>query len=131
MLDDPIKLMAVKIEIKNMLAQIPETWDPHKKLEFLKVALRTVISEAVGKSRKIIRTDIEDLEKLVNEMHELKERACRLGNSEERDRKIQATNEAINRVKDDLNVLREKTSAETNFRARAKWFEYWLSCCCW
>ena len=30
---------------------------------------------------------------------------------------------AINRTNSDLRVLREKRSAETNFRARANWFD--------
>jgi hypothetical protein len=30
---------------------------------------------------------------------------------------------AINRTKSDLELLREKSSSETKFRARAKWFE--------
>ena len=38
-LNDPHKLSVAKDEIKEMLSQIPEDWDPHKRLEYLKVVI--------------------------------------------------------------------------------------------
>ena len=42
----------------------------------MKVALRTVISERVGKERKELRGEITDLEGILNEMYELKKQVC-------------------------------------------------------
>ena len=42
----------------------------------MKVALRTVISERVGKVRKELGGEITDLECILNEMHELKKQVC-------------------------------------------------------
>ena len=75
-LDNPVTLIIAKREILEMLNQIPSDWDPHKKLEYMKVAIRTVISGLVGKNRKELRKEIEELEEALNEMHELKVRAC-------------------------------------------------------
>ena len=36
------------------------------------MTIRTVVSGAVGRSRKELRVEIEDLEKVLNEMQELK-----------------------------------------------------------
>jgi hypothetical protein len=51
-LNDAHKLSIVKEEIKEMLQQIPEYWDPHKRLEYLKVVIRSVLANLVGHSKK-------------------------------------------------------------------------------
>ena len=63
-----------------MLDQIPQSWDAHT---YLKVALRTVVSERVVKVRKELRGEIANLEGILNEMHELKKQACTLDSNEE------------------------------------------------
>ena len=61
-----------------MLSQIPTDWDPHKKLEFVKVAIRSIISGLVGRNRKELKNEIDELEVTLNEMHHLKSQACSL-----------------------------------------------------
>jgi exonuclease III len=120
-LEDPVILERVRRELKEMLNQIPQNWNPHDKLEFMKVAIRSVISANVGFNRKELNNEIKDLEKVLNEMCELKSKACSLDNEEEKLLKIELIDGAINRTNSDLKLLREKRSAETNFRAKAKW----------
>ena len=48
-LDDPLKLTSAKREIKEMLSQIPSDWNPHMKLEYLKVAIRFVLAGLIGR----------------------------------------------------------------------------------
>ena len=48
-LDDPLSLTIVKTELEERLAQVPDHWDPHVKLEYLKVSTRSVISEKIEK----------------------------------------------------------------------------------
>ena len=68
------------------------------------------------------------LEDSLNAMHKLKTDACALVDGCERLEKINLINGAINRLRNDLTLLREKQSAETRFRARAKWFEHGEKC---
>ena len=82
-LDDPITLLGVKNDLKDMLDQIPQSWDAHTRLEYLKVALPTVIFIRVGKVRKELREEIAELESTLNEMHELKKQACALDSNVE------------------------------------------------
>ena len=69
--------------MKDMLDQIPQSWDAHTRLEYLKVALPTVIFIRVGKVRKELREEIAELESTLNEMHELKKQACALNSNVE------------------------------------------------
>jgi hypothetical protein len=124
LLEDPVQLSKVRMEIKSMLEQIPSDWNPHEKLEFLKVAIRTVISANVGNNRNEIKNEISELELILNEMHALKNKLCNIENPVNKQIKIQLIDEAISRTNDDLRILREKQSSDTNFRARAKWFEF-------
>jgi dihydropteroate synthase len=74
-LNDTYKLSVAKEEIKEMLAQIPNDWDPHKILEYLKVVIRSVLGGLVGCSRKELKQEIEPEESL-NDMHNLKVKSC-------------------------------------------------------
>ena len=56
------------------MEQASETWNPHMKLEFLKVIIRLVIAGLVGKSRNELKEEISELEKDLNEMKDLKEK---------------------------------------------------------
>jgi hypothetical protein len=49
MLDDPKIASKIGVEIVQMLQQAGEQWNPHMKLEYLKVAIRTVFSKGFRK----------------------------------------------------------------------------------
>ena len=67
-LEDPTNLKLAITEINDLLKQIPEDWDPHKRLEYMKVTIRSVISDLVGRNRKETRKEIEDLESEITEI---------------------------------------------------------------
>ena len=67
-LEDPQTLGKVKRELAELLSQIPDNWDAQRRLEYMKMAIRTVISENVGRNRKEQINDITDLEFTLNEM---------------------------------------------------------------
>ena len=67
-LEDPQTLGKVKRELAELLSQIPDNWDAQRRLEYMKMAIRTVISENVGRNRKEQINDITDLELTLNEM---------------------------------------------------------------
>ena len=91
------------------------------------MVIRTVIFGLVGSTKKEISQEILELEKDLNDMHELKTQACGISGinvMNERREKINLITSAINRIESDLNLLRDKKSVETAFRSRANWFEY-------
>ena len=48
MLDDPISLAEAKSELTEMLSQVPNYWNPHMVLDFMKVIIRSVLAGLVG-----------------------------------------------------------------------------------
>ena len=89
----------------------------------MKVGIRTVISNLVGRSSKELRLEISDLEGTLNELQLLKATACSLEQNVSNKLKLLHISDAINRVSNDIGVLWEKQSSETAFRARAKWYD--------
>ena len=57
-LNNPVNLLAVTSELRELLTQFPPEWDPHKRLDYLKMSLRTTISEAVGRDRNELKKSI-------------------------------------------------------------------------
>ena len=103
--------------------QIPVYWDPHMRLEYMKVAVRTVLSRQIGLNKKELKNEITDIEDSINEMHNLKISSLNTIDCPERSHKIDLINNAISRLEKDLSILREKQSAENTFRANANWYE--------
>ena len=56
-------------------------------------------------------------------MHKLKCTACNVLDNQVRETKVRLINEAIDRLNNDLALLREKQSASISFKSRAKWFD--------
>ena len=50
-------LIIVKRELTDMLSQVPNDWDPHKRLEFVKVAIRSIIAGLKGRNRKELKNE--------------------------------------------------------------------------
>ena len=106
-----------------MLSQILPEWDAHKRFEFMKEAVRSVISGLVGKSRKETKNEISELEKMLYEMHDLKSQTCTIHDYGEQVNKTSQIENAIHQTNSDLMILRGKLSKETTFRTRANWFD--------
>ena len=64
-----------------MISQIPADWNPHMKLEFIKVSIRSVTANLVGRNRKELKIEIDVLENTLNEMHSIKIKACKIFDS--------------------------------------------------
>ena len=45
LLEDPFKLIQAKAQIDTMMQQLDPTWNPHQKLEFFKLCVRTTLSQ--------------------------------------------------------------------------------------
>ena len=94
------------------------------KLEYLKVVIRSVIAGLVGRSRRDLKESIIELESELNDMKLLKEKVCSLRDEVTRTRRSDLIDRAVERLQNDLGILREKQSAETAFRSKANWYEF-------
>jgi exonuclease III len=125
-LEDPKIAAQIGMEIEEMMTQTSETWNPHMKLEFLKVAIRTVISAKVSELRKAFKTDINETEEETNQIQLLKIRTLKLSEitEEERKQRLETIETTLTNLKDTISKHRQKLSETVNFVTKAKWFEY-------
>jgi exonuclease III len=70
-IEDPIIALQIESEITEMMSQANNNWNPHTKLEFLKVCIRSVFSTKVMEMRKILNNDILNTEEELNQIEEL------------------------------------------------------------
>ena len=80
-------------------------------------------TETVGRDRGELRRNTGEIEENLEDMHKLKLKVCAVVDVLERETKVRLITEAIDRLGNDLKLLREKQSAATSFRARAKWYD--------
>ena len=62
---------AVIYELNKLMEQVPIDWNPHQKLEFFKVSIRTTMAEAVGRDKGELKRSINEIEENLNGMHKL------------------------------------------------------------
>ena len=67
--------------------------------------------------------NIAEIKESLDDMHKLKCKACAVVNVVERDNKVGLITDAIDRLANDLALLREKQSAATSFKSKARWFD--------
>ena len=67
----------------------------------MKVTIRSVISDLVGRNRKETRKEIENLEAVINDMHALKIKGNKINETERREDMIQLSNTTINSMEED------------------------------
>jgi exonuclease III len=126
-LEDVERRKNVEGEIERMMSQIGEDWNPHMILEFLKVSLRKAMSEETGNLRKVMRSEVEDLEQELNQMEQMKITATRDSKDDEnieKARRIEPLNIAINTLKSKLSNVKNKISETREFFNKTKWFEW-------
>ena len=56
-------------DLNVMMEQVPIEWDPHQRLEFFKMAIRTTMADAAGRDRGELRRSISEIEEDLNDMH--------------------------------------------------------------
>jgi hypothetical protein len=103
-----------------------KNWNPHNKLEFLKVVIRSVFATKTSETRKVINNEIKEKEDELNQMEILKIQVLK---NKVQDQDKQETREAtVDKACESLRVklenLRKKFSDTINFITKAKWFEY-------
>jgi exonuclease III len=124
-LDDPLVVKQLEEEIISMMSQTDSTWNPHNKLEFLKVAIRSVFSTKVSEIRKVLSSNITDLEEESNQMEDLKISIIKQVDTYPNKQDILGKiNNAISMLKIKLTQLRANLSNKLAFKSKVKWFEY-------
>ncbi len=63
-----------------MLDQTPSNWNPHTKLEFMKVAIHTAFSNVSQIANKVKRLQFEEIDEQINRMQELKAKKLNCSN---------------------------------------------------
>jgi hypothetical protein len=127
-LDDPKIVKQIENEIKLMMDQTDDSWNPHARLEFLKVAIRSVFSSKTSEIRKSLNKEIEELEEETNQLDELKINIL----EKEKDNpplpplkeKVNKIDIAIHSLKEKLQLYRTRLSETLTFKSKIKWFEY-------
>ena len=125
MLNDPAVVKKIDQELKGMLRQIPDNWDDHQRLEFLKMSIRSVMCHQSNIHKNEIREKIAELEEGLNNMEQLKIKATKERDlpAEESGRRLALIDEAILSIKADLLRSRTKLDKDVEFRSKANWYE--------
>ena len=71
------------------------------------------------------KQEIEEVDKNLDNLHNLKVKACSLDDEVEKTRMANLIDAATNKIDEDLGIVRLKQSSETAFRARAYWYVAW------
>ncbi len=126
LLKDKITAAAIEINLREMINQIPDDWNPHLKLEFVKMAVRSTFANKLGESRKDNSKEIDDLEQELNQLETLRVKVAPESNieTESPDENVNKIDKAIFTIRNKLEVTRRMFSKEGLFRSRVKWFEY-------
>jgi len=127
LVESKMEFSRIEAEIRDKLTQVPQEWDPHMKLEFLKMTVRTVFSYRTGVIRKEITEEIGDLEKAMNNIEMIKVKFLtnnRDPNAAGYENRLSSIDKARDKIKTELELLRKKNDKELQFRSKVKWFEY-------
>jgi len=124
-LKDPVWFKKVEEGIKFMLAQVPAEWNPHLRMEYVKVIIRSVFAEVAGEFKKEKVKQDSMIEGELNLLLELKQKLLLNVNinSAEKSRRTLNLDNAIDMIKIRIKAEQTLYTEELAFKARVKWFE--------
>ena len=111
----------IKGQIKEMIDQIPTDWNPHTKLEYVKVAIRSVFANVGGVHNRERNLEIRDIEEQINRLNGTKERE--LLKDKVNEVLVDKIDEANRELGAELEILRKKYSEDLAFKSGVKWYE--------
>jgi len=120
-LESELTLNEVQTEITHQLADIPSTWDPHKKLDFVKTVIRGVLSQFAGKDRQKYVIEQEATTYQLNYLINTKEKLLAEGQSNPDS--IRNITMDIASLEGDLQHLLDSKAKYLHMRSGAKWYE--------
>ena len=120
-LEQQSTLEEVKSELTFQLSSIPNTWNPHKKLEYVKMTLRSVLSLISGRKRKRDSDEQNALKDQLNTLKLAKEKLL-LNNSTNSNLLTQIDNTFLT-LELDLKKYLDEKAKYLILRSGAKWYE--------
>jgi hypothetical protein len=124
-LGDPNTVAQIRRELITLINQIDGNWNPHMKLEFVKVAIRSTFSTQTSYIKKNINDEVKEVEDEVNQFEELRLQTIKLyPDVVTKTESVSAIDTAIHNLNIKLSFLRNKLSENLAFKSKAKWFEY-------
>ena len=116
----------IRDELIFLIQQIPQDWNGHKKLDFLKVIIRSTLAKFTGLERSEDKVELENLEGSLNDIVMLKQKVMSRLNllGTDQQSKINKIDLARNKIIAEIDKLRNKMDKEKEFYNTAKWFEY-------
>ena len=121
LLEDEQCKTEIEKRLTEQLSQIPLEWDPHKKLDFTKVALRSIFMEVSNIKKRLDISDLNATEKQLNLLKTHKE--CTLNSIPLNERLLRDLDIDITHLETKLNSLLEAKGKYLINRAKAKWAE--------
>jgi len=120
-LDDKLTLEEVKMELNLQLQGIPNNWDPHFKLNFVKTAIRSIISHWAGKKLKKDNLNEQAITEQLKHLYLTKEKMERgeIVNPE----LLVNINSTITILETEHRVFLDERAKYLSIRAKAKWYE--------
>jgi len=123
-LNNPEITKQVETELEQMMEQTDRSWNPHARLEFFKVAIRSIFASKTCEVRKKLRSEINDLEDELNQLEEFKVEKLNNQKPVQNPEIITKIDNAIEKIRIKLQVERVKLEDSKTFVSKAKWFEY-------
>ncbi len=135
-LDDPIKLGQIRNELIFLISQIPEDWNGHKKLDYLKVIIQSTMGKYTGIKRSEIAEEISSTELSLNEIEKLRlkvvqnkeKNSISTFSTQENEQRFQQNLNKVDTAKrtilNNLEILRKQLEDTKFLNARAKWYEF-------
>jgi hypothetical protein len=121
-------------EIENKLQliknDIPDNWNPHQKLDYMKMKAREVIMKEGKKQAKQDKIELEYYNEELNTLDNLLEKKLIEANNENNESKLKKLFKEIDNIKESIEIIeqmldpiKEKHTKSLIFRAKAKWAE--------
>ena len=117
----------IEHELEEAMKQADVGWNPHLKLEFLKVMIRSIFALETNKSRSRIKTDLEDREITMNQMQNMKiafiQNNPKNEMNDDKVSKYTSIENSIEFLKNEISSLRKKLSDTMAFSSKANWYD--------
>ena len=123
-LEDPETTKQIGRELEEMMNQSDPGWNPHKKLEFLKVCIRSVFALKVSENKFRLSKLISEKEDELNQLEALKVESLENRNKSMNRSNPEKLDTALDKMKNTLIQLRNKLSESLNFISKARWYKY-------
>jgi hypothetical protein len=126
-LNNPDTVNVIRNELEIALNQADKSWNPHVRLEYLKVMIRSIFASQTSRERKDIRNELEDREKTLNQMQDIKiktlVRNTNATTADQDQSRYESVVKSIEYLSLEITKFRNKLSETMAFISKAKWYE--------